>query len=83
MAITVRKLATNLEHRSLAALFGMSQSTVGEIALETCEAIANALFKKYVAFLTTAEALVTLSMDLKPNGDFHKQLGQLMAPIFQ
>lgn len=50
VAITVWRLATNMEYRSLAALFGIGRSTAGEIFLETCEVIAKVLFPKYVKF---------------------------------
>ena len=34
VAITVWRLATNMEYRSLAALFGIRRSTAGDIFLE-------------------------------------------------
>ena len=37
VAITIWKLATNAEYRTIAALFGLGRSTVGEIVLDTCE----------------------------------------------
>ena len=48
MAITIWKLATNVEYRTLSALFGVGRSTVGMIVLETCEAIARYLLPRYV-----------------------------------
>ena len=35
VAITLWKLATNIEFRTLAALFSVGQSTVGKIVIET------------------------------------------------
>ena len=35
VAVTVWKLATNIEYRSLASLFGLGRSTIGKIVLET------------------------------------------------
>lgn len=48
VAVTIWKLATNVEYRTIAELFGIGQSTVGEIVLETCEFIAMFLFPRYV-----------------------------------
>ena len=48
VAVTVWRLATNVEYRTIAELFGLGRSTVGEIVLETCEVIAKQLLPKYV-----------------------------------
>ena len=48
VAVTIWKLATNVEYRTLSALFGLGRSTVGEIVIETCNAIASHLLPKYV-----------------------------------
>ena len=48
VAVTVWKLATNVEYRTLSALFGLGRSTVGKIVVETCNAIATHLLPKYV-----------------------------------
>ena len=47
VAITLWKLATNVEYRTLSALFGIGRSTVGEIVIETCNAITK-LLPRYV-----------------------------------
>ena len=47
VVITLWKLATNIEYRTLSALFGIGRSTVGEIVIETCQAIAK-LLPRYV-----------------------------------
>ena len=47
VAVTVWKLATNIEYRTLSALFGIGRSTVGEIIIETCKAITK-LLPRYV-----------------------------------
>jgi hypothetical protein len=47
VAVTVWKLATNIEYRTLSALFGIGRSTVGDITIETCKAIAK-LLPRYV-----------------------------------
>ena len=43
VAVTIWRLATNVEHRTLAALFGLGRSTVGEIVIDTCKAISDNL----------------------------------------
>ena len=62
------RLATNIEYRTLAALFGIWRSTAGEIFLETCEVTAKILFPKYVKFPYNEE----LRDIVKQNGAFHK-----------
>ena len=48
LAITLWKLATNIEYRSIAQLFGLGHSTVCTIVLETCKAITEVLLPRYV-----------------------------------
>lgn len=48
VAVTIWKLATNVEYRTLAALFGLGRSTVGMIVLETCQSISSHLLPHYV-----------------------------------
>ena len=48
VAVTIYKLATNLEYRSLSNLFGIGLSTVCVIVVETCKIIADKLLPKYV-----------------------------------
>ena len=43
VAVTVWKLATNIEYRTLASLFGLGRSTVGKIVLETCNIMTTKL----------------------------------------
>ena len=50
VAVTIWKLATNVEYRTLSALFGLGRSTVCVIVVETCNAIAKHLFPRYVSF---------------------------------
>ena len=59
VAVTIRKLATNVEYRTLSALFGLGRSTVCKIVLETCHAIATHLLPQYVQI---------------PNGDRLKEI---------
>ena len=48
VAVTVRKLATNVEYRTLVSLFGLGRSTVGEIVMKTCEVVNTKLLSRYV-----------------------------------
>ena len=48
MAVSIWKLATTVEYRTLSALFGLGRSTVGQIVVETCEAITNHLIPRFV-----------------------------------
>ena len=43
VAVTVWKLATNIEYRTLASLFGLGRPTVGKIVVETSHAISTHL----------------------------------------
>ena len=48
IAVTIWRLATNVELRTISALFGLGQSTVGKIVNETCKAITTHLLNKFV-----------------------------------
>ena len=48
VAVTIWKLATNVEYRTLSALFGLGRSTVCTVVVETCHAIATHLLPQYV-----------------------------------
>ena len=50
VAVTVWKLATNIEYRTLSSLFGLGRSTVGKIVLETCNIMTTKLLSRYVHF---------------------------------
>ena len=52
VAVTIWRLATNVEYRTLGELFGLGHSTVGKIVLETCEAIAQHLLQVHMCFPT-------------------------------
>ena len=43
VAVTVWKLATNIEYRTLASLFDLGRSTVGKMMLETCNIMTTKL----------------------------------------
>ena len=48
VAVTIWKLATNVEYRTLSELFGIGKSTVREIVNDTCKQIVMHLLPKYV-----------------------------------
>ena len=48
VAITIWKLATNIEYRTLSELFGIGKSTVCKIVNDTCQQIVINLLPKYV-----------------------------------
>ena len=50
VAVTIWRLGTNVEFRTIAELFGLGRSTVGEIVLDTCtcDAITSHLLPRYV-----------------------------------
>ena len=47
-ALTIWRLATNVEYRTIAELFDLGRSTVGEIVVDTCTAISSHLISKHV-----------------------------------
>ena len=48
VAVTVWRFATNVEYRTIAALFGLGRSTACELVIDTCEVITHHLLPKYV-----------------------------------
>lgn len=50
VAVTIWRLATNVEYRTIASLFGLGISTVGKIVIETCQVIVEVLLPKLVKF---------------------------------
>ena len=50
VAVTLWRLATNVEYRTLSELFGIGRSTVCVIVTNTCDAITKHLFPRYVCF---------------------------------
>jgi hypothetical protein len=81
VAITIWRLATNIEYRTLGGLFGLGRSTVGEIVLDTCDAIPKFLLPKY-ACVPQSGGLQEIIDGFDRCWGFHKQLGQLMALKF-
>jgi len=50
VAVTVWKLATNMEYQTLASLFGLGRSTVSKIVLEMSTILTTKLLSRYVHF---------------------------------
>ena len=50
VAVCLWCLATPIEYRTVAHLFGIGQSTVSEIVRETCRAIVKVFMKQYIKF---------------------------------
>ena len=50
VAVTIWRLGTNVEYRTLGEFFGLGDSTVGKTVHETCEAIAQHLLQPYVRY---------------------------------
>ena len=48
LAVTIWRLATNIEYRTISALFGIGISTVCEIVHRTCHAMTEHMLPKYV-----------------------------------
>ena len=80
VAVTIWKLATKVEYRTLSALFSLGPSTVCVIGVETCNATAKHLFLWYVSF-PMGERLKDLRPCLRHAGDFPRWAGLLMGHI--
>ncbi|XP_071946061.1 uncharacterized protein [Antedon mediterranea] len=50
VAITLWRLGTNCEYRSIGHLFGVASSTACKIVIETCSAIVDVLQEQYIRF---------------------------------
>ena len=79
--MTIWKLATNKEYRTLAGLFGQRNSTVGKIDAEPCCAIATHLLSVYV-FIPSIEKLKEVVDGFKSFGLFHRLQAPLMAHTY-
>lgn len=81
VAVTVWKLATNIEHRKLSNLFGLGQSTVGKIVVETCRVITMYLLPQYV-YVPSGEKLKVIVDGFETCWGFPQLQGPLMGHIF-
>ena len=48
IAVTICRLGSNVEYRTISALFLLGCSIVGEIVIDICEMVATHLIPKYV-----------------------------------
>ena len=71
VTITLWRLATNIEYRTLGNLFGVGRSTAGTVTLETCHAIQE-MMPKYVCLHVGEEVKQNLKHNLRSVGVFHK-----------
>ena len=76
MAVTLSKLATNVEYRTLSELFGLGRSTVGEIVIETCDAIATHPVPQYV-FIPQGDKLREIVEGFETNWVFAQAVGAI------
>lgn len=76
VAVTIWRLATNSEYRTIAELFGLGRSTVGEIVLDTCEVIVNHLFHRYV-YMPQGERLRQVIEDFETRWGFPQVAGAI------
>ena len=61
MAITVWRLATNAEYRTLSALFGVGMSRICTIVLETCFTISKHIMPLHVKIPTDCKMTETVN----------------------
>ena len=67
VAVTIWRLATNVEYRILGELFGLGRSTVGKIILETCEATYCIASSAGACALSTDQTLKQVIVVLMPS----------------
>ena len=80
VAMTIWRLATNSEYRTIAALFGVGRSTVAEVVLDTCETITRQLMGKYVR-VPSSSGLREIVDGFLSRWGFPQTVVLLMVPI--
>ena len=83
VAITLWKLATNVECTTLSALFGLGRLTVGEIVLDTSHAVVTHLLSQYVQIPKEEKLKKVLLRVLRRTGVFHNLWGLLMVHTYR
>ena len=68
VAITLWRLGTNIEYRSIAHLFGVSLSTVCVVVHEVCAVIMNTLSSRYIRIPTGEDARTVVDVFLRTWG---------------
>ena len=75
VAVTVWRLATNIEYCTIGALFGLGRSTVGGIVIDTCEVINDHFLQSYMYVPITHNKWLWEVVDgLKTRWGFHRLL---------
>ena len=82
LAVTIWKLATNLECRTTAELFGLGWTTVCSIVLETCKVITAILMPQFVKIPHGDALTKVVCVDLFTLA-FHKWLERLTEHVFK
>ena len=57
VAVTLWRLATYVEYRTISCLLGLGTFTVGKIVLETCEVIVKVLLPKFMKFSSSESSV--------------------------
>ena len=76
VAVTLWRLATNVDYRTISALFGIGCSTVCTIVIETCEVLSEHLFHKYV-YIPTGEGLQKVVDGFQSRWGFPQAIGAI------
>ena len=77
VSVTLWQLATNVEYRTIAALFGLGVSTVCTIVLKTCDVIAKHLLPQYIIYVCRMNKnYKKLLTSLRISGDSLRLLAQ-------
>ena len=76
--MTVWKITTNVEYRTLFALFDLGHSTVCTIVIETCHAIATHILNQYVKIPTSDK----FKRAVEGFENFHRLQGLMLAHIY-
>ena len=76
VAVTLWRLATNVDYRTISALFGIGCSTVCTIVIKTCEVLSEHLFHKYV-YIPTGEGLQKVVDGFQSQWGFPEAIGAI------
>ena len=82
VAITLWRLGTNIEYRSIAHLFGVGLSTICVVVHEVCAAIVNTLSSRYIRIPTGEDARTVVDC-FYTSGASHNVLERLTAATSQ
>ena len=82
VTVTFWRLATNIEYQTIGELFGLGRSTVCEIIIDTCDAIAKHLAPQHI-YMPNNESLREVVDGFDWWWGSHKLLVQLMERTYQ